>query len=381
MKIDSRANDQFVDADMGVFFDLSVELLCIAGYDGYFKRLNPIWTRVIGFTLEELMAEPFLSFVHPDDREPTLVALQEARGAEFFTFKNRYRCRDGSYRLFDWSCAPAPERQFLCAVARDITEQMGERERLAHLLRASRVVLYSRGDGDSGATFISDNITDQFGYTPSEFLADAKFWADRVHPDDRQRASSGRAILFERGTYSQEYRFLHADGSYRWINDDAKLVRDDRGKVVEIVGSWQDITERRDAQDIIRRQASALTELSTPLIPISEDVVVMPLIGTMDSERANLVIETLLEGVSRSRASVAILDITGVSVVDTQVANALLRAAKAVGLLGAEVVLTGIRADVARTLVGLGVDLADIVTRGTLQSGIAYALERADAAQ
>ena len=81
---------------------------------------------------------------------------------------------------------------------------------------------------------------------------------------------------------------------------------------------------------------------------------------------------------SERRASAVILDITGVSVVDTQVANALLQAAKAVRLLGAQVVLTGIRPDVARTLVGLGVDLIDIVTRGTLQAGILYAVEHSE---
>jgi rsbT co-antagonist protein RsbR len=105
-------------------------------------------------------------------------------------------------------------------------------------------------------------------------------------------------------------------------------------------------------------------------------VVVLPLIGTVDSRRAQQVMETLLEGVATSRAQVAILDITGVVVVDTQVADALVRAAQAVKLLGAQVVLTGIRPEVAQTLVGLGVDLSGIVTRSTLQSGIAFAIER-----
>lgn len=148
----------------------------------------------------------------------------------------------------------------------------------------------------------------------------------------------------------------------------------------------RDVTERRQMEEavharqdeMIRAQSAALAELSTPLIPISEDIVVMPLIGLLDSQRAQQVMSTLLEGISKSGAAVAILDITGVSVVDTQVANGLIRAARAAALLGAEVVLTGIRPEVARTLVGLGADLQDIVTRGTLQSGIAYAMSRRD---
>ena len=148
----------------------------------------------------------------------------------------------------------------------------------------------------------------------------------------------------------------------------------------------ENITERKRAEEMLRQsiaqeetiraQEAALAELSTPLIPISDQVMVMPLIGAVDSRRAQQVLDALLEGVASSRALVAILDITGVPVVDTQVANALLRAAQAVKLLGAQVVLTGIRPEVAQTLVGLGADLSGIVTCGSLQTGIAYATNR-----
>jgi rsbT co-antagonist protein RsbR len=155
----------------------------------------------------------------------------------------------------------------------------------------------------------------------------------------------------------------------------------DEHRVLQII---HEVTERKQLEaererlqeEIIQVQAAALAELSTPLIPLSDDVMVMPLVGSVDSRRAQQVLESLLEGVAQTGASIAILDITGVPVVDTQVANALIRAAQAVKLLGARVVLTGIRPEVAQTLVGLGAELGDIVTRGTLQSGIAYAMGR-----
>jgi len=128
-------------------------------------------------------------------------------------------------------------------------------------------------------------------------------------------------------------------------------------------------------------QAATLAELSTPLIPISDAIVVMPLIGAIDSQRADRVVQALLGGVQRTGASIAILDITGVPTVDARIADALVRAARAVGLIGAEVVLTGIRPEVAQTLVTIGVDLADIPTRGALRSGIAYAMTRPRGAQ
>ncbi len=133
--------------------------------------------------------------------------------------------------------------------------------------------------------------------------------------------------------------------------------------------------EREQLQNkIIEAQQAALRELNTPLIPITEEVVVMPLIGSIDSARAAQVMETLLDGVSTNGARLAILDITGLPVVDSQVANVLIQAAQAVKLLGAEVLLTGIGPEVAQTLIGIGADLRELRTPGTLQAGIDYAL-------
>jgi rsbT co-antagonist protein RsbR len=145
----------------------------------------------------------------------------------------------------------------------------------------------------------------------------------------------------------------------------------------------RDITQQKQAEatmqenllqaETIRRQDQALRELSTPLIPLNDQIVIMPLVGAIDSTRAHQIIETLLTGISHYHAHAAILDITGVLVVDTQVANALIQAAQAATLLGAQIILTGIRPEVAQTLVGLGVDLRGLVTHGSLQRGIAFA--------
>jgi rsbT co-antagonist protein RsbR len=179
-----------------------------------------------------------------------------------------------------------------------------------------------------------------------------------------------------------EEPLLHPDGTQGWLRTSKIPLRDRAGAIVGIVVMLEDITaqklkdEEREQlkDDLIRKQAAALDELSTPLIPISDNTVIMPLIGTIDSQRSQQVLAALLEGVAATHTRVAILDITGVPVVDTQVANVLISAAQAVRLLGAQVVLTGIRPEVAQTLVGLGIDLSSIVTRSTLQSGIAFAL-------
>jgi anti-anti-sigma factor len=133
---------------------------------------------------------------------------------------------------------------------------------------------------------------------------------------------------------------------------------------------------RRLQEEIIRVQGETLRALSTPLLPIARGVVVMPLIGNVDRDRAQRVLETLLDGIAKHQAEIVILDVTGVPVVDTDVASALVQTAQAVKLLGADVILTGIQPKIARTLVDLDVDLANIQTEGTLQSGIARALKR-----
>ncbi len=149
-----------------------------------------------------------------------------------------------------------------------------------------------------------------------------------------------------------------------------------------LCGITTDITDmkgverERDAmrEQMLEAQRETLRELSTPLMPIAEGVLAMPLVGRIDEARATRIMDTLLEGISRQSAHTAILDITGVRAVDAQVADALVSAARAARLLGARVLLSGLRSEVARTLVALGADLGDIATVATLQTAIAHAL-------
>lgn len=121
-------------------------------------------------------------------------------------------------------------------------------------------------------------------------------------------------------------------------------------------------------------QKIALQELSASLIPVFDKVSVMPLVGTIDTERAKLIMENLLDGVVRHRAEVVLLDITGVPVVDTMVAHHIIQAADAVRLVGAKCMLVGIRPEIAQTIVTLGINLNDFTTTSTLQRGVEQAL-------
>jgi len=126
-------------------------------------------------------------------------------------------------------------------------------ERLQHLLTETSVVVYaSKPAGDYGATFISDNVEKLCGYSYKSFLTKPSFWIDHVHPDDRERVLKEVPQVFEHGYYAYEYRFKHKSGKYIWMRDEMKLVCDDKGKPVEIVGYWIDISKRKKTEDALR---------------------------------------------------------------------------------------------------------------------------------
>jgi PAS domain S-box-containing protein len=127
--------------DLERLFTLSLDLLCIAGFDGHFKRLNPAWARTLGYSLEELLAKPYLDFVHEDDRAATITESQRlATGDDTVSFENRYRCKDGGYKWLLWNATPDYARKKIYAVARDITESKKAERRLAAGYAVTRVL-------------------------------------------------------------------------------------------------------------------------------------------------------------------------------------------------------------------------------------------------
>ena len=167
-------------------------------------------------------------------------------------------------------------------------------------------------------------------------------------------------------------------------------VRNEQDEVIGLCGIITDITaikqrqaeierlasDLADQRAVIESQTALLDQLAVPVIQVWERILLLPLIGFIDSHRAAQVLTSLLDSITRFSAQVVILDLTGVPIVDTTVASYLMRAVQATELLGCQSILVAISPEIAQTLVGLGIDFSHITTRATLQTGLEYALKR-----
>jgi rsbT co-antagonist protein RsbR len=167
-----------------------------------------------------------------------------------------------------------------------------------------------------------------------------------------------------------------------WLSEHKLPIRDETGRVIGLVGISRDITKLKRVEEALKEARAELEqqvrELSTPVIPIMDRILVMPLVGSIDSIRARDITRALLAGISRHQAKVVILDMTGVALVNTQVVNHLNKTMQAAQLKGAQTIVTGMTEAVAETIVDLGIDWRDVQTLADLQTGLRVALSSLD---
>jgi PAS domain S-box-containing protein len=229
---------------------------------------------LLGYDREEYLESPdfWRSRVHPEDLPR--IEKDYARLFEEGRLANEYRFRkkDGSY------CWISDDLQLLRNGAGDPVEvvgawnditarkQIGEalvaaQDRLVRVLSSAPAVIYSfKATDDYAPIIISENIKSLLGYEPREYLENADFWRERVHPDDLAAVEAASVRLFKKGRHTVEYRFLRKDGTYCWVNDEQQLIRDKEGQPLEIVGSWSDVTARKEAEKALRRSEQRLTD-------------------------------------------------------------------------------------------------------------------------
>ena len=237
------------------FFTIDIDLLCIAGTDGYFKRVNSAFEKTLGYNVDELLKTPFVELVHPEDRANTLAEIEKLMsGIVSVRFENRYRCKDGSYKWLSWNSAPFSEEGLIYAIARDITDSKQaqdeiaeERERFRQMAETIDQVFWMTDPQQNRFLYISPAFEQIWGINCLEVYENPQLFFEFIHPEDRDRAIGAVETQIQ-GEYNREYRIITRDGSIRWIHDRAFPIRNSLGEVYRIVGVADDITDRHYAK-------------------------------------------------------------------------------------------------------------------------------------
>ncbi|MEZ2250531.1 PAS domain S-box protein [Microcoleus sp.] len=244
--------------------------------------VNPAFERITGYSAAEAIGRNCRFLQGTETNQPGLdqlsTAIKEQKNC--VVILRNYR-KDGTMFWNELSISPIYDAQenltHYIGIQTDITDRKlaekalwATQDRLKYLLSCSPAVIYStKSAGDYCPTFISENITSLVGYEAREFLADSSFWNRHIHPEDAPRVSVNLQSLIEQGSNIQEYRFLHQDGTYRWLYNQTKLVRDVEGKPREIVGYLADISDRKQAESE-RSRLVAILEASTDFVGMSD---------------------------------------------------------------------------------------------------------------
>ncbi len=241
--------------DIDRFFDLSLDLMGIANAEGRFIQINPAFTDTLGYSLAEFSAQPFMEFVHPDDREATgakFAALEAGR--DVVGFENRYRCKDGSYRWLLWT-ASAMRDGLTYAAARDITERkrveqsLRESEERFRLLADDSTDVITRVSTQSIMRYVSPASRELYGYDPEEMVGHSAW--DYIHPEDHAMVRQTGAAVRVPGSHDHavEYRARRKDGSYVWVESKVRTLWDQvTGQAAEFHNTTRDISARKLAE-------------------------------------------------------------------------------------------------------------------------------------
>jgi PAS domain S-box-containing protein len=238
------------------FFTISLDMFCVADFNGYFRVVNPAFERILGYTRQELLETPYIEFVHPDDRALTLEAASRNTQEPLTHFENRYRCRDGSYKWLAWKAAPVAQKQLIYAVARDITEvkvrqreKENQRDLFETVLANVPAAIFWK---DTNSAYLGANqyfAQDAGLRSPDELIGKTDYdlaWtqqeADFYRQCDHKVMKSGQPLL------NIEESQRQANGKEVYLLTNKVPLRDKSGNIYGMLGTYMDITERKQAE-------------------------------------------------------------------------------------------------------------------------------------
>ena len=349
---------------------------------GNITTWSPAAERLKGYRAEEVIGKHYSIFCTPEDavaskaeRELEVAAREGA--SEFEGWRVR---KDGSRFWANVIITPLRDAQGKLQgfgkVLRDHTNRRRAEDKFRAFVESAAdavVVVNPKGE----IVLVNSQTEELFGYSRAELLGKT---VEMIIPERFRGQHPGHRTKYfaeprprSMGA-SLSLSALHKDGHEFPVEISLSPVETEEGTMV--TSSIRDATQRRNTEEKLKNQAREIMEMATvPVVQVWEGIIMVPLIGMLDSSRTQQLMEKLLHRITETNSPVALLDITGVPAVDTQTAQHLIETIKAVRYLGAEVVLTGVRPTLAQTLVHLGVDLSSAITRSSLRAGLEVAFD------
>ncbi|MDX2247707.1 MAG: PAS domain-containing protein [Bacteroidia bacterium] len=255
-------------------FQLALDPACIAGFDGYFKLINPAFSNILGYTPEELLSRPYMDFVHPEDVEDTKTeAAKLTQSVKTIGFVNRYRKKDGNYAHFLWNVVPDPQNHLLYATIRDITLQVRAEERELKTNKTMKLILEGIDAGLwewnilSGKEWWSEKFFQILEYEPGEIEATYQTFLSLVHPEDYPLVDQAvKDHLLEKKKYDLDIRMKTGKGSYKWVQTSGRAEWNDKGEPVRMFGSILDIDEKKNREIGLQASLEVINEQNRRLM-------------------------------------------------------------------------------------------------------------------
>ena len=339
--------------------------------------------RLTGYPAEEIIGRPVAQFYTAEDVAIGLAEtdLHAAAHAGRYETQGWRVARDGTRLwaavVFTAVRSPAGETRGYVMAARDLTRSREQElalrgvEQMVNSISDYEVIQVDRDGVMRSWNPGAQKLT---GYPPDEVIGHhiSMFYTeDEARSDTLEREMAG---AIRDGSMEAEGWRIRKDGTRFWANVVLSPIRNDQGEVTGFVKVCRDLTERREQEQLVQQQRDEILELSTPVIQVWDKVLILPLIGTLDSGRAARLTESLLERIAADQAEVVILDISGVPGIDSGVAQHLLETVKAARLMGTESILSGVRPDTAQSMVHLGIELGELRSRTSLKDALQLAM-------
>lgn len=364
------------------FFSQSIDLLCVIGPDASIKNANSAWCDTFGYSLEELIGKNCYEFLHPDDLNASRDITIEARDrqVQILNYINRFRHKNGEYRFLEWQCQPSGNNTY-CTV-RDITDLkiaeeklQQEQNRLQAIINAQNKYLI-RVDVDFKFTYTNKKFIDDFFWYYKTSDCTGLLIFDANNPKQLKRKECLENAATNPGTvYEYEEEIRNYKDQVQYIFWQCIAFVDETGKTSEIQCSGLDITARKlEELQAEALEQEKLLENNIPISTLWDGILLLPMVGTLTAQSAQVIMNTILKTINLNQAKILILDISGIAIMDTAVANYIFKISKSTQLMGCITTVCGISPAVAQTMIGLGIDITQINSTGTLQNALKRSL-------